>query len=130
IGFFSGRAAAFKDVVCSKACDFIQSTTRGLRNISESECRRVQTDHNQFQHCRSTIATAFHSRKNFDLLGSIAKNSLQLKEFFQTGLTPLTTIARSFVASKATSEVESSIVNMYVARANSLCHPARPLDVS
>src|SRR5208283_718062 len=62
--------------------------------------------------------------------GRIAKDGFQLKEFLESGLAPLAAVTRLFVASKTAPEIHSCAIDVYIARTNSFCHPARALKVS
>jgi hypothetical protein len=61
--------------------------------------------------------------------GGIPKDGFQFKEFFQASLTPFSAVARLLVASKATAEIDSRVVDVYIARANSFRNPTGVFDV-
>ena len=60
----------------------------------------------------------------------VTENGLQLKKFFQPGLTPLAAVTRLLETAKATAEVDSGAIDMHVAGANSFGDPVRSVDVS
>src|SRR5580692_2682353 len=64
------------------------------------------------------------------LLRGVTEDGLQLKEFFESSLAPLSAVAGLFVAAETTSEVDSCAVDVYVTCSNAPCHPACALCVS
>ena len=60
----------------------------------------------------------------------VTEDGLQLKEFFQAGFAPFAAVARLFVASEATGEVDAGVVDVDVAGAKSLGDAAGVFEIS